>query len=170
MKIIMQPLKGIVLGGRELPFGSTKAQVREMLSEPEVWQECFYYFNNELKLEFNDRGELIWAEVLGGAEGELQPEIYGVSAFSADADALVALLTEKNAGEIDDWEAEYSYGFQEISVGIYRSTTPADVEESAAEAAAYGETVDPEDHAAELEKARHFETIGVGIPDYYRES
>lgn len=168
MNIVLNPLEGAVIGGKEIPFYTAKETVRQLLGEPEIVQGIYYYYDSELRLDFNERGELIWIECLGGIDGVLRPEIYGVSAFDTDADALCALLTEKNQGEIDDSEDGYSYGFLEISVGVYRDSTPEAVEESAAEAAECGESIDPDDYAEEMRIASHWATIGIGIRDYYR--
>ena len=49
--------------------------------------------------------------------------------FKIGTDNLVALLSAKNGGEIDDSEAEYCYGFVNISVGIWRDMTEKGAEE-----------------------------------------
>jgi len=82
---------------------------------------------------------------------------------------LVSLLSERNNGLINDFEAEYSYAFLDISVGIYRDSTTQDIEEwieSEKEDGTYEEII--ERLTEELEKSKHFCTIGIGIRDYYR--
>lgn len=119
-KIEIKPLVGIVFNDTEIKLGSSESDVKAALGEPySVWKNSLYYFKNELRFDFGNEGaEFI--EFLGGIDGELQPTIYGISAFQTDADKLYKILGQWNNGEVDDSESGYSYGFLEISVGVYR--------------------------------------------------
>ncbi|RGG54082.1 hypothetical protein DWX72_01430 [Ruminococcus sp. AF21-11] len=77
-------------------------------------------------------------ELLGGQDGEIQPEIYGIKAFQVDANELEQVLCGHNGADVDDSE-EDSRAYRKISVGIYRENY--------------------EDR---------WETIGLGITDYYQ--
>ena len=76
---------------------------------------------------------------LGGHDGELKPYIYGVSAFDVSKRRLLHVLSEHD-GNIDDSEADDSYGFLDTNVGIWQ---------------------DGDD--------RHWTTIGIGVKGYYSE-
>ena len=58
-------------------------------------------------------------EFNGGFEGKLKPIIYGVSAFEIKMNELYKILEKQDNGRIDV-ESEESYGFVEISVGIWK--------------------------------------------------
>ncbi|MBQ8646993.1 MAG: hypothetical protein IJ484_02490, partial [Oscillospiraceae bacterium] len=114
-----------------------------------------------------DRVECV--EFLAGAEGALRPVICGVSAFDTDADVLADLLLEHSGGEVIDEERGYSLQFPAIGIGVYRETTPADVQQMIGEMQADGiPTEDNEDVAAELRRASRWATLGAGVAGYYR--
>lgn len=149
------PLYGIRADGAEIRFGDSLNKVKAALGEPYGTEEdSLYYYNNELRIDFGSNGaEFI--EFLGGINGELQPEIYGVPAFQTDADKLYEILAKENGGIIDDSEDGYSYGFCEISVGVYRESTPESVQEMIDDAKEDGEPLDDDDIAEEMRRASH---------------
>ena len=78
------------------------------------------------------------------------------------------MLSEKNAGPIDDSEAERSYAFGNISVGIWRETTEEDLKEWVAEKKQEGgNEIDRTWIEEEVAKAKNFWTIGIGTAGYY---
>ena len=163
--IELKPLVGILINGAEIKLGASEKDVRAVLGEPHSKSKNSLYFNkNELRFDFDNNRNVEFIEFLGGIDGELQPEIYGVSAFQTDADELYSLLKRQNNGGIDDSEAEYSYGFQEISVGIYREITPYDVQQMIAEEY----SVRDEDINEEMRRATHWGSIGIGAANYYK--
>ena len=99
-----------------------------------------------MRFDFDDDGKVEFIEFLGGIDGKLQPTIYGVSVFQSKADTLYNILSDENHGEIDDSGNGYSYGFLNISVGVFRPNIPKD----------------------EMKKANYWATIGIGTADYYR--
>lgn len=167
MNIQMIPLEGIVLNGEKILLGSSRESVRNILGKPDDLQGSYYYYNSELRFDFNKRNELEFIEFLAGNEGKLQPEIYGIYPFSIEADELYAVLSEHNRGEIDDSENGYSYAFLEISVGIFRRRIPEDVEEMAKEAEENGEPLSEEEYECERKMANYWATIGIGVKGYY---
>ena len=166
--IEIRPLVGIVINDTEIKLGASEGDVRAVLGEPSSkGKNSLYFCNNELRFDFNN-GRVEFIEFLGGLDGELQPEIYGAPAFQTDADELFEILKRKNNGSIDDSEAEYSYGFREISVGIYREITPYDVQEMIADSHVTTGQVNDEDVDEEMRRASHWGTIGIGVPNYYK--
>ena len=140
MKAILFPLNKIVLDDKEIRLGMTKSDVENVLGSGETYDESRYYYQDELAVDYSSKDNTVeFIEFLGGPDGEIQPEIYGVKAFQVDAEELLQLLSEKNGTDIDDSEEE-SAAFRNISVGIYRENY--------------------EDR---------WETIGLGVKDYYQE-
>lgn len=163
------PLYGIRADGAEIQLGDSSNKVKAALGEPYgTWDDSLYYYNNELRIDFGSNGaEFI--EFLGGIDGELQPKIYGVPAFQKNADTLYEILTKENGGMIDDSENGYSYGFCEISVGVYRESTPESVQEMIDDAKENGEPLDEDEIAEETRRASHWDTIGIGVKNYYKQ-
>lgn len=162
------PLYGLRTDSAEIRLGDSPDKVRAALGEPcDTVDDSLYYYDNELRIDFGSNGaEFI--EFLGGIDGELQPVIYGVLAFQTDADKLYEILAKENNGVIDDSEDGYSYGFCKISVGVYRESTPESVQEMIDDAKENGETLDEEYIAEETRRASHWDTIGIGVKNYYK--
>lgn len=169
MKIEIIPLEKVVIDGVSVGFGMERAAVEAAIGCGEqVGQRCYYY-NSEMAVDYDADDRVEFIEFLGGIDGELRPAIYGVSAFDAPADELTALLEQKNDGEVDDSEAVYAYTYLEISVGVYRETTPADVLEMIEQMQSDGiDAENNEDVQADRRRAGHWATIGVGVAGYYR--
>lgn len=163
------PLVGMDFRDKRIQLLDSKEKVKELLGEPySEWKKSFYYFENELRVDFDENGMVEFIEFLGGIDGKIKPEIYGVSAFETEADVLYGILKERNAGEIDDSENGHSYGFLNISVGVYRERTPECVQDMIEDAAADDDPMDAEDIAYEMRRANHWDTIGIGVQGYYR--
>lgn len=167
--IILRPLEGIEWNGNFISLGCSKVDVEGIFGNPQVVRQSYYYFQNELRFDFDKKGKLEFIEFLGGVDGCLNPVIYGISAFVCDASEVEQILTEKNAGKVDDSEGEYSKRFQDISVGVYREITLSDVLEMEQEMKADGiPTEGNEDLEADRRRANHWGTIGMGISGYYK--
>lgn len=163
------PLVGIVINNRQIKLGASESDVRAVLGKPDsTGKHSLYYYENELRFDLDGNGGVEFIEFLGGIDGELQPIVYGDPAFKTDADELFDALKARNSGSIDDSEAEYSYAFLEISVGISREITPYDVQEMMADAQVGKERVSEEDIDEEMFRASHWATIGIGVKDYYK--
>lgn len=179
MKVMILPLVGIEWDGKRITLGMSEEEIRSVLGEPYDVDENnplfylpnikkLYYCENELRFDMNSNDELEFIEFLGGVGGKFQPEIYGVSAFSSNADELLDILTHNNNADIIDNENGYSYAFPNIGIGIYRDRTPGDIDEMVKEAKEEGEPLSEEDYNFEMSRANHFAAIGLGNKDYYR--
>ena len=157
---VIKPLQGLEWNGRLLPLGASKQEAEAVFGAAEVVRGSYYYFNSELRLDFDAAGALEFAEFLGGPEGALRPRLYGADVFETDAEELCALLREKNAGAVIDDENGYSYAFPAISVGVYRESTPADIADMEG-------MVPAEELAFEKRRAFRWATVGFGRPEYY---
>jgi len=169
MNIVIYPLEKAVIDGAEVCLGMECSAIEAVIGKGRFAGNRCYYYNNELSVHYNSCKRAEFIEFLGGPEGFLRPVIYGVSAFDVPADDLIELLTQKNAGKIDDSEKDYSYSFLNISVGVYRETKPADIEKMIEEMKADGM---PDESICgteiELERANHWSAIGIGISGYYQ--
>lgn len=167
MQVVLYPLDRAVIGEKTIMLGMHKTSVWNTLGKGESFDgKRYYYFNSEVAIDFDDEDKVEFIEFLAGTDGELKPVIYGLSAFEENADTLTEVLTKKNNGEIDDAEKPYSYGFPAISVGIYRECFP---EEIIQEARDEGRSLEDDDVRADLRKAMHWSTIGIGVKDYYKD-
>lgn len=163
------PLSGIQIQDKTIALSSTRREVEALLGAPySSHKNSLYYFQNEVRFDFDANDRLNFIEFLAGIDGQLQPQIYGVPAFQIEADDLFDILSAQNNGEISDCEHGYSYAFLNISVGIYRSRTPQAVEYMIEDAEDDGEPMDEEDIALELRQAAHWATIGIGVANYYK--
>lgn len=169
MNIKIYPLDKVIFDGRPVRLGIEQAAVEDAIGKGQLIGKRHYYFNNEMAIDYSKDGTVEFIEFLGGIEGTLRPVIYDVSAFDVDADELVELLKQKNAGEVMDPEQGHSYSFVNISVGLYRELRPADVLEMIEFMKTDGiPTENNEDLAADMKRASHWATIGVGVAGYYQ--
>lgn len=130
MKIELIPLEKMIFDGKEICFSAKKEDIIKLLGEPESKHENYggkswSHYYPEFGCEYNENGELISIEFLCGHSGSLKPYIYGVSAFDISRKELFKILKEHNNGKIDE-ESEDSYGFIEISVGIWKDSANED--------------------------------------------
>ncbi|WP_294351000.1 hypothetical protein [uncultured Sphingobacterium sp.] len=170
-KIEFIPLVGIQIEDiGQVNFGANPTEVQSLLGAPSDALDGQYYYDDlELRLDFNNEGQLEFIESINGPKPEKTAiSIYGVNPFEVEATELVTILTDKNQGEVDDAEAEYCYTFLNSSVGVWRQITEEDVQEEIEEIKADGEYEDNADMLLEdLEKSKFFWTIGIGVAGYY---
>ena len=124
MNIELIPLEKMIYDGKEICFGTKKEEVIKLLGEPNKVFESRHHYS-EFACDYDENDELEAIEFLWGHEGKLKPYIYGVSAFDVSKNELYAILKEHNNGEIDE-ESEDSYGFINISVGIWKDSANED--------------------------------------------
>ncbi|MDR1284805.1 MAG: hypothetical protein LBJ88_01230 [Campylobacteraceae bacterium] len=169
-KIILNPLQGMSIEEiGQINFGESLDKIKLILGNPNNEEEFkLYYDDLELRLDFDKNKLLEFIEIQGPYTQFIEPKIYNINPFKVYADELIDILTKNNNGEIDDFEAPYSYGFSEISVGIWRDLVPKNLEEAANELK-NGEYEDSKIWIEEdLKKSQHFWTIGIGNRDYYK--
>ncbi len=164
---LIKLLEGMEWNNQWIPLDCSKTEVEKIFGKPDIEEDSCYYFDSELRFDFVGN-QLKFIEFLGGMDGTLHPMLDGVSVFKTKADQLVAFLTEKNGDNIDDSEEGYSYGFLDISVGVYRESTPEDIEEMIAEMKEDGVEIEGnEDIEEEKKKADYWATFGFGVKGYY---
>ncbi len=170
MSIEIYPLEKIVVNDISIYLGMSQSAVETAIGKGQFVGKRYYYYDNEMTIDYSNDKTVEFIEFLGGIDGSLHPVIYGVSAFDTLADELTDLLRQKNDGEINDSEQGYSFSFLNISVGVYREIRPSDVMEMIEEMKADGiPTENNEDVELEMRKANHWATIGVGVAGYYQQ-
>lgn len=146
MRIEVFPLEKIKFDDKEILLGMKADKVQELLGKPDRIFENYggesyrhFYFNSELGLDFDKDGKLEFIEFLAGIEGILRPYIYGISVFETDADELIEIMNGHD-NEVDDSEADFCYSFLNSSIGLWR----------------------------ENDGEKHWNTLGIGMRDYYK--
>lgn len=169
--IEMKPLVGIVWGNKEINFNDSKLTVKATLGTPEsVYENSYYYFYNELRIDFDKTDRVIFIEFLGGIESSTTPLIYGTKAFEVESEELYHVLEKENNGAIENSENGYSFIFYNSCVGIYREIRPEDVEEMIIEMRQNGiDNLNNEDLENDRKRAMHWAAIGIGKKGYYKE-
>lgn len=168
MRIEIYPLDKVVIDGNSICLGMERAAVEAAIGKGQFVGHRYYYYNSDMAIDYKDE-KVEFIEFLGGIDGSLHPQIYGVSAFDTPAEELIRILQQKNDGEIDDSEQGYGFAFLNISVGVYREMRPSDAAEMIEEMKADGiPTENNEDVQSELRKTNHWATIGVGVAGYYQ--
>lgn len=169
MYIEVRPLEGIFFEQKSIKIAvDRQGNVKSQMGQPDsIYDNSYYYFDSELRVDFDENGYVEYIEFLGGIDGMLQPVIYGMKAFECQADELYHSLI-MNDGDIVDNENGYSYTFMNISVGLYRENIPQDIEELICDMKADGIEIEGNENL-ELEKkmAYHWSTLGIGRKDYY---
>ncbi len=174
-EFILKPLIGVEYQGKAINFGEPIGYIEKILGKPcspsmDGKSRRYFYCENNIAFDFDSENRLEFIEFLAGKEGPLNPHIYGEDAFELPADELVALLTTHNNGEIENNENGYSYGFKNISVGLYRESTPLAIEESRQEMIVEGcSNEEIEDYIAyERKRSDYWSCIGLGKKGYYQ--
>lgn len=169
MTFFLHPLDKMETGGLDISLGMTRHAVENAMGPGRVIGKRHYYYNSEVAIDYDVDNNVEFIEFLGDIDIYLRPVIYGVSAFHTNADELVQLLKEKDGGEVINRENGHCLLFPNISVGLYRDITPAEVLEMAEEMKAAGI---PTENNADLEndrrRAEHWSAIGMGVAGYYR--
>lgn len=161
--ITVFPLEGIEINGRMLELNMTGSEVQEILGAPQFARDNqWYYFDSELRLDFDADGLVEFIEFLGGREGMLQPVIDGLAAFECTGEELYCALEQQIPECVSDDENGHCYVFWDISVGIYREVSPDDIAEMEAEG------LSGEELEQERLRAEHWDTLGIGRSGYYR--
>ncbi len=157
------PHEGIVLDGKKVLLGMAKEEIISLLGEPQIVRNSFYYYSNELRFDFDSNGCVEFIEFLGGIDGNLKPQIYGISVFDTVFDIVYATLWENNGRDYTDIEDGHCHVFDKIGIRIYREFTHKDFEKNLREMKAEGIPFENYvDYEADKRKAFHWDTVGIG--------
>lgn len=168
MKVLLFLSEKLVFPDGDMPFGADKQTVDALLGKAQIVRGRHYYGESDIAVEFDDRGGMSSVEFLSGLSGPVQPILDGRALFELSADALVEMLLQKDGdGATDD--GGYTYTFPNIGIALYREMTENDLDEMRREMIA--DDIDPDknsDFAADAQKAEHFATICIGMPEAQR--
>ena len=179
-QIILEPLKGISISQvGQILLGDSIDQVISIIGEPSSWQDMetqqynskrAFYNNLEMRVDYNQFDRIEFIEFIFGPFPEKTSlQIFDVDPFKIYDTELIKILTFKNNKQPDDTEAPYCYTFNNIGVGIWKDTDSKDIENWISEKRISGEyEADKNWLNEELEKSRHFWTIGIGNKEYYK--
>ena len=129
-----------------------------------------FYTKYGYHIHYNENDIVTFIEIMGDMQSSF--ELYNQNPFTANVDELVKLLTDKNNGEVNLIDAPEDYMFLELGLGVFRSSTPEEfakyIEEAKKEDPENFINGTPEWMLEEFEKTKHFQTIGLGNKDYFR--
>lgn len=168
------PLEKAVINDMTLSLGMRREEVNDLIGEGELARDCYYYFESEMSITYDDSDCIEFIEFLGGVDGKMQPVIYGIPVFQTEARELVKVIEKHNSGlayfecGIEDFDSDHDIEFYNMSVGLYREMTPADIDEMISEMKAEGISVEEnEDLENDIRKSQYWATIGIGVEGYY---
>lgn len=168
MNVEIYPLEKAVIDNVAIVLGTEQSNIEAALGRGQQVGERYYYYNGELAISYDSFGKVNFIEFLGGVDGQLEPTIFGVPVFESDAKVIYELLKQHNGDNIDDTERGYCYSFLNLSIGIYRESTPENISEMIDEAISFGNPMTDDEIQYEMKKANHWATIGMGIAGYYQ--
>ncbi len=167
-KIIIYPTGGIGF----INLGDDKKYVREKVLNPEFFEgtPIDYYTKLGFHVHYDKDEKVEFIEMMGDMQSVF--ELYEKNPFTADVDEMVKILSDKNGTEINLIEAPASYMFLDLSLGIFRSSTPEKmlqyIEECRKDDPENFKNGTPEWLLQDLEKSKHFATLSIGKKDYFR--
>jgi hypothetical protein len=129
-----------------------------------------FYTKYGFHIHYNDEDRVEFIEIMGDMESTF--ELYEKNPFTTDVDEMVAILGKMNDGDENLIQAPTSYIYLELGLGIFRDGTPENFEKYIQECKA--ENPDdfingtPEWLLIDYEKTKHFQTIGLGDNNYFR--
>jgi hypothetical protein len=166
--IRMHPRIGIDIVGFYDTRKMVNERLRNNLSFPDMKVDYFTEYGFHIHYNENDVVEFI--EIMGDMQSTF--ELYGKNPFATDTKLLVDELTEKNNGEINLINAPQDYIFLDLSLGLFRSSTPEKflkyMEQTKLENPEDFTNGTPEWMLEDFEKVKYFQTIALGNKDYFR--
>lgn len=159
-------------------MGQSRKDVESLIGQPDASDRVSFghstiirafYEVYELRVDYDKHDTIEFIEfIYGPFPKRIQLSLYGIDPFRKEADDLIEILSSHNSGKVDESEAPNCYAFENISMGIWRQSTPAVVqEEIERKKAANRYEVNKKWLEEELEKSKHFWTIGIGRQGYY---
>ena len=172
-KIKILPLDGIEIENiGKISLGQSQSEIESLLGKPSDSsnENQLYYNDYEVRIDLDKMKNAEFIEFIYGPFPEkTELSIYDVNPFQIGADQLVEILTEKNNGKVDDKEADYAFAFLNTSVGVWRQITEKNVQDDIDEMKSNNEYDENKEWLEEdMNKAKNFWTIGIGIENYYK--
>jgi hypothetical protein len=167
-KIVITPNEGIGF----INLGDDRKFVREKVLNPQFFAgtPIDYYTSLGFHVHYDKDEKVEFIEMMSDFQTIF--ELYEKNPFTAEVDEIVKILSDKNGTEINLIDAPESYMFLDLSLGIFRNSTP----EKMSEYIEQYQKDDPESFKngmpdwlrEDLEKSKHFTSLSVGNKDYFR--
>lgn len=170
-KIKLIPLIGIDIENIGIiQFGVDIHDIKSKLGEPDSQNDTeLYYDKFKFRIDLNEKKAFEFIEIQGPTPENIEINIFNINPFTINANEFLEILTIENNGTIDDSEAPYCYCFMNISIGLWREFTENDILNTIEEMKVLGDYEKSKEWLnQDLEKSKHFWSIGIGQKDYYQ--
>jgi hypothetical protein len=129
-----------------------------------------YYTEFGFHVHYDDENLVEAIEIMIDMQGVF--ELYDKNPHTIEISEMVEILKSKNNGETNPIDEPEDYMFLELSLGIFRGSTPEKyqlfIEQYKKEEPENFKNGTPEWMLEEFEKTKHFQTILIGKKDYFR--
>jgi hypothetical protein len=130
-----------------------------------------YYTNYGFHIHYDENDLVEAIEIMFDMQGVF--ELYGKNPHTTEIEEMVEILKAKNNGETNPIDEPEDYMFLELSLGIFRASTPEEfqiyIDQTKAENPNDFKNGTPEWMLEDLEKTKHFQTLLIGKKDYFRD-
>jgi hypothetical protein len=130
-----------------------------------------YYTNYGFHIHYDDKNLVEAIEIMFDMQGVF--ELYEKNPHTTEIDEMIEILKAKNNGETNPIDEPEDYMFLELSLGIFRGSTPEKyqlfIEQYKKEEPDIFNNDTPEWMLVEFEKTKHFQTCLIGNKDYFRD-
>ncbi len=153
-------------------FYDTRKIVNERLKGATCYPDNKIDFFTEygFHIHYNDNNIVNFIEIMGDMQASF--ELYSKNPFKTPINEMVEILYEKNGHEVNLIDAPQNYMYLNLSLGVFRNSTPEKfanyIEQNKADDPQSFKNGTPEWMLVDLEKTKHFHTIGIGEKDYFR--
>jgi hypothetical protein len=168
-KIIIIPNDGIEI----ISIGDERTFVNKRVKGFETYEnsKIDYYTNYGFHVHYDDKNLVEAIEIMFDMQGVF--ELYDKNPHTTEISEMVEILKAKNNGETNPIQEPEDYMFLELSLGIFRNSTPEKyqlfIEQYKKEEPENFKNGTPEWMLEYLEKTKHFQTLLIGNKDYFRD-
>jgi hypothetical protein len=167
-KIIITPNEGIGF----INLGDDRKLVRKKVLNPQFFAgtPIDYYTSLGFHVHYDKDEKVEFIEMMSDFQAVF--ELYEKNPFTAEIDEIVKILSDKNGTEINLIEAPESYLFLNLSLGIFRSSTPEKmseyIEQYRKDEPESFKNGTPDRLSEDLEKSKYFTSLSIGNRNYFR--
>jgi hypothetical protein len=165
-KIIIIPNDGIEI----ISFGDERSFVNKRVKGFTTYEKTDYYTTYGFHVHYDDNNLVEAIEIMFDMQGVF--ELYDKNPHTTEISEMVEILKAKNNGETNPIDEPEGYMFLELSLGIFRGSTPEKfqiyIEQTKAENPDDFKNGTPEWMLEDLEKTKHFQNLLIGKKDYFR--
>jgi hypothetical protein len=133
-------------------------------------QKIDYYTNFGFHIHYDDENLVEAIEIMFDMQGVF--ELYQKNPHTTEIQEMVEILKAKNNGETNPIDEPEDYMFLELSLGIFRSSTPEEfqiyIDQTKTENPDDFKNGTPEWMLEDLEKTKYFQTCLIGKKDYFK--